>query len=350
VGDYTSRLAAALVKAGARVTVVTSAAVSAPLKIPGVTVHPVVSSWGAWNTSGLGQRLQALQPDSVQVMYPSLGYGRGWAPNLILGWLAKHMPACGRILTLHEYAMFSWLGQWRLRPALAAAQAVVCTNHLDRRALRRIKPARVIPLGSAVASGQGPVSFFSAGPRAVVHFGTVMPNKGWETLLPAWNLLRAQGCTLALDVPGELETGRYAYHRRIEKLIRQAGLPGQVRFLGYLPPSGVRRAFAQSCGMAVLPFRGGARLNRSSLVAALAAGLAVVTTRPPQPLEGLRHGKNIWLVEPGDAGALAAGVRRLAEDPRLRRRLQAGARRAARRFAWPRIARQMLALFREVKP
>jgi glycosyltransferase involved in cell wall biosynthesis len=319
-----------------------------------VTVHPVVQSWTAGGTPELGRTIQALAPACVLVMYPSLGYKRGWTPGVILNWLARQVPACGRVLILHEYAMYSFLGHWRLRPALSAAHAVVCTNHHDRRALRGwLSPARkvqVIPLGSAVAPLRGPaaIKVFSANSRSCAHFGMVMPNKGWETLLAGWRILLQSGAGLKLDVAGVLEPDRYAYHARVARAIRWLGLSKDIRFTGYLAADQVHTVFKRSLGVAVMPFRHGAQLNRSSLVAALAAGLAVVTTRPGNILEGLRAGENIWLVKPDDPQALAEGIRRVTGDRQLRQRLQAGARRVAKRFAWEGIARQMLKLVREV--
>jgi glycosyltransferase involved in cell wall biosynthesis len=296
--------------------------------------------------------LQNLRPDSVHVMVPSLGYGRGWAPHLILGWLAENLPTCQRVLTLHEYAMYSPLGRWRLQGALRAAHKVVCTNHRDRRVLRHRQAlpgkVRVIPLGSVVAPtarSQRP-DVFSGSSRRLVHFGTVMPNKGWETLLPAWQQLQQGGGAWQLEAVGALEPEQYAYHAAVAREIERRGLSAAVHFTGYLGHQQVRAAFKNSLGVAVLPFHGGAALNRSSLVTALCAGLAVVSTRPAQPLEGLRHGEHFWLVEPGDPRGLAAGIRRVAQDAQLRRHLQAGARRAAQRFAWPRIAAQTLGLVR----
>ena len=355
VGDYTARLAQALADAGARVSVVTSDPKEAPRVFSGVAVYPVVRSWAGRKTPALGRILQSLKPDCAAVMYPSLGYGRGLAPNFILGWLGKKFPACGRLLILHEYAMFSWLGRARLRPALAAAQAVVCTNHRDRRALRRHRlpkgRVRVIPLGSAVAPAADPSApaTFTSRSRCV-HFGAVMPNKGWETLLAAWQQLQGTGSKLQLEAIGALEPVRYAYHARVARdIARRCLFPG-IRFTGYLPEEEVRKKFKNSSGVAVMPFRRGAQLNRSSLVAVLSAGLAVVTTRPPQALEGLRHGEHYWLVAPDDPQGLAEGIRQVSAEPKLRSRLQAGARQAAKRFAWARIARQMLSLARAVAP
>ena len=61
----------------------------------------------------------------------------------------------------------------------------------------------------------------------------------------------------------------------------------------------------------------------------MAMGKGIVASRLDQIAEVLAHGRTAWLVEPGDAEALAEGVRRLALDETLRRRLGDEARREA---------------------
>jgi glycosyltransferase-like protein len=67
---------------------------------------------------------------------------------------------------------------------------------------------------------------------------------------------------------------------------------------------------------------------------ALAAGLPVVASDIPVFAEYLEDGRNALLVAPGDAGALAGGLGRLAADPELRRRLAAGGAPLLDRFTW----------------
>jgi glycosyltransferase involved in cell wall biosynthesis len=74
-----------------------------------------------------------------------------------------------------------------------------------------------------------------------------------------------------------------------------------------------------------LPFRDGASYRRSSLMAAIQQGCAIVTTAPTVPIYTFQHGDNIWLVPPTDAPALTQALKSLT-DPALRQRLQEGAR------------------------
>jgi glycosyltransferase involved in cell wall biosynthesis len=67
----------------------------------------------------------------------------------------------------------------------------------------------------------------------------------------------------------------------------------------------------------------------------MAMGRGIVASDIDQIGEVLRHGETAWLVEPGDANALAAGLERLLSDPDLARRLgQAARREAAARHTW----------------
>jgi glycosyltransferase involved in cell wall biosynthesis len=67
----------------------------------------------------------------------------------------------------------------------------------------------------------------------------------------------------------------------------------------------------------------------------LAAGLPVIAPRVGQVAERLRDGVDAMLVPPGDVPALAAALRRLRDDPELRRRVGAAARELANRtWSW----------------
>jgi UDP-glucose:(heptosyl)LPS alpha-1,3-glucosyltransferase len=78
---------------------------------------------------------------------------------------------------------------------------------------------------------------------------------------------------------------------------------------------------------------------------ALAAGLPVVTTSAAGGSELIEEGKNGAVIEPGDAGVLAAAVRRLLGESRAV--LAESARRTAEPFTYQRQAEEFEALYRE---
>jgi polysaccharide biosynthesis protein PslF len=123
-----------------------------------------------------------------------------------------------------------------------------------------------------------------------------------------------------------------------------------VTITGALPGERVGEYLAAADAI-VLPYRDGASWRRGSLIAALAAGVPVITTTP-QPgydagghLPSLRNGESALLVPPGDAEALAGGIDRVLGDAPLRGRLSAGALALAEAFDWARIARRHRELY-----
>lgn len=85
------------------------------------------------------------------------------------------------------------------------------------------------------------------------------------------------------------------------------------------------------------------------LLEAMACGRPVVTTDAPGCRDCVRDGDNGLLVPVKDAGALAAAVSRLLEDPELRRRMGGrGRQRAVEEFSQERVIEATLAVYREV--
>jgi glycosyltransferase involved in cell wall biosynthesis len=64
-------------------------------------------------------------------------------------------------------------------------------------------------------------------------------------------------------------------------------------------------------------------------------------------LEFAKHGENAWLVAPNSTGAIAQGLRRLIEDPTLRRRLSEGALQTAGERGWDEVYDRLLDDYRD---
>ena len=80
----------------------------------------------------------------------------------------------------------------------------------------------------------------------------------------------------------------------------------------------------------------------------MAAGRAIVASDLPSIREVLTDDVSAVLVAPGDAAALAQGIRRLADDAALRARLAAAAARAVAEYSWDERAARLEALFSDV--
>ncbi len=146
--------------------------------------------------------------------------------------------------------------------------------------------------------------------------------------------------------------GRLAVEKRLDLLAQVAMLPGlRLVIVGSGPAeAAARRALpsavflGQRCGeqlariyasLDVFVHSGPHETFGQTLQEAAASGLPVVAPASGGPLDLVRDGVTGFLVPPGDAGALAAAVARLAAGPALR----AAHRRAARDMVldrgWP---------------
>ena len=76
-----------------------------------------------------------------------------------------------------------------------------------------------------------------------------------------------------------------SYLLQVQGLIRQLGLEDRVHWTGFAATDHVS-AHLLAADMAVLPYRQGANLRHGSLHAALAHGLPIITTRPPDGSSG----------------------------------------------------------------
>jgi glycosyltransferase involved in cell wall biosynthesis len=109
---------------------------------------------------------------------------------------------------------------------------------------------------------------------------------------------------------------------RLERRAAELGLDGRVRFLGGGARDDVLTLFRAADAVV---------LSSSwenfphTVVEALAVGTPVVATAVGGVSEVVRDGENGLLVPPRDAGALAAALRRLVDEPDLRGRLAAAA-------------------------
>jgi len=147
----------------------------------------------------------------------------------------------------------------------------------------------------------------------------------------------------------------------------------RVAATGYLDAAEVSAALL-ACDTVALPFLDGASARRGTLMAAIAHGVPIVTTRPParaahgngaaRLVSGLplaiaesgpasspgllRDEDSALLVPPGDDAALAGALARLADDEILRTRLAAGVAALAPRFAWEAIAEEMERVYADV--
>ncbi len=378
VGDYTRRLSQALGAQGADVHVLThSDAGGDHLRVPAAayepTVYPVMeqTGWQLWQH--VLQMVQALRPDVVHIQYQSAAYGLHPAVNY-LPWRLRLMRTRPRLLTTFHDLRFPYLfpkaGPLRWQTVLALARgsdASIVTNPVDwvRLAAAGLTARMVaIPIGSNIQR-QPPADFDRRRQRSLwetspedwllAYFGFLNANKGGEALVRSLNeLVRAGKQARLLMVGGKVGSSdptNLAYLARVEALIAELGLAERVHWTGFTEADQVSaNLLAADC--AVLPYREGASLRHGSLMAALAHGLPIVSTRLPADVRAgqdhfplLHDGESALLVSPDSPAELAAAVTRLMTEPGMRERLATAALELAKQFEWPTLAQQHLEVY-----
>jgi glycosyltransferase involved in cell wall biosynthesis len=204
---------------------------------------------------------------------------------------------------------------------------------------------RVISNGCDVASGRRFRGLASERPPRVVYAGQLYPWKGVDVLVEAM----AQVPAAELVILGGFETEPDL--ERVRQLVVSKQLSGRTQMPGTVPQTRVA-AELERATVVVVPFLRSQMSERHTspikAFEAMAAGRPIVASDLPSTREVLGDGHNALLVPPGDAGALAAAIRRLLEDRELAARLARTAFEDAPRYSWDERARRLVALFEEV--
>ena len=157
--------------------------------------------------------------------------------------------------------------------------------------------------------------------------------KGFKYLLRALPLVKQQFPTAKLIVIGAGRPEKY------DAMMERYGIT-DVEFKGFVSQEDKARYYA-SCEVACVPSTGNESFGYV-VAEPMAAGKPVVATNIPGYRSVVTPDRDGLLVEPRDSQALALGLVRVLADRELRSRLGAEGRVSAQRFAWPRVAGQVL--------
>ncbi len=362
VGDYTCQLAHAIAEQGAyEVHVVTKYLPDQPTieRAGNVVVHRLVPRWGWQTRSYIESFHRVYPPDAINIQYQAAAYQMHPAINLLPGALARRTPTWVTFHDLKTPYLFPKAGPLRWKAILGMARMAtgcIVTNVEDFETLQREGIARLhlIPIGSnimpALINGFDVRAWLAernipTDVQLIGYFGFMNESKGGEALLRAIAELRARGWGVGLlhigGQTGDSDPTNVAYAARLAQLTRELGIESHVYATGFLSSPEVSKAFA-ACHCIALPYRDGASFRRGTLMAALAHGCAIITTRPRVSVPEMLHEENMLLVPPDSPSLLADAIAQVLSDATLKQRLQVGARTLSDQFRWDRIAAQML--------
>ena len=156
-------------------------------------------------------------------------------------------------------------------------------------------------------------------PFSVVCVGTLHEVKGQVHLIRACARLAADGLAFVCHLVGDGPD-----RRMLEREVDRLGLEGRVVLAGLLDRSALSDVLRTAHVLVApsVPTREGKREGIPVvLMEAMSSGLPVVASRLSGIPELVEDGQSGILVQPGDPAQLASALRRLADDPGLRRRL-----------------------------
>jgi len=223
-----------------------------------------------------------------------------------------------------------------------AAEVVAVTQSLKDTALRAF-PAiaiRVVPNGvdAEFFSAPRPPGRSSGGRLKLICVARLIERKGVQDLLAA---------LAALDNPAIslLIVGTGSYEERLKRLCGEMRLNGRVTFYGFCEPRLLPGLLARS-DVFILPSRAEAFGN--VFAEAMACGLPVIGSAVGG-IPDIVGADNGILVKPGSVEAIQCAIRRVQEaGDGLAAMRAANREKALNRYSWRSVARQHLAVYREI--
>ena len=164
--------------------------------------------------------------------------------------------------------------------------------------------------------------------------------------MKAINTVKSRRPGVLLKVIGSVAAVGRSCYRQIEDYIKKKDLARNIKFCGYMDAREVAQELSMSAMLILPSFH---EPFGCVLAEAMAVGIPVVGTKVGGIPYIIRDNETGFLVEPGDAGALVEKMLILLEDKKLRREMgQKGREEAGRRFRPEIIAREMMAVYREI--
>ena len=318
---------------------------SETLAYVGTMADQVMRSWAArWRMLRLIAASRRMTREVARDMQPDVIHVHWWFPGALAVWprTGLKVPV---VITSHGTDLFLLdrapaIARLASRLFRSAAQVTVISSPLVRRVEALGVPAdRITVVPMPLPPQTAAESRTSSADRSALLFvGRLVERKGCEYAIRALALLRDEGRDARLVVVGD-GPERIA----LEALAGSLGIAPHVEFAGMLPSSAVAERYSQAGTLlmpAVTDWKGEQEGFGMVIVEAMRHGLPVVATASGGIPDIVRDGVNGLLVPERDAGAIAAAVIRLLDDPRFADQLgRAASADVAERFAPAQIAR-----------
>jgi len=196
---------------------------------------------------------------------------------------------------------------------------------------------------------------FGVSDRMIVStFGLISRNKGLEYGIEAMRSVverhpEALYLILGQTHPSVRRHEGESYRDELKALIAKYGLAANVRLVERYLAFDELLSYLSATDIYLTPYLNPVQIVSGTLAYAAGAGKAIVSTPYLYAQELLAHGRGV-LAPFRDAGALAAAINGLLDDPALRRATERRAYRFGRQMTWPHVATAYAAVFEELLP
>jgi glycosyltransferase involved in cell wall biosynthesis len=271
-------------------------------------------------------------------------HSHGYKSNILLGFIPGRVRGIPLVATVHGWTSAGRLSRmivyvWLDRISLRFMDVIVLVSRAIQSKIRvrdeKQGSVMVIPNGispsrelSFQSSPDEEISTFCRGSFTLGSVGRLSPEKGYDVLLEAVNILVGRGLPIKLVILGEGQE-----RARLERLVADFGLTERVSLPGYR--HNARDYFPLFDVFVLSSFTEGLPIT---LLEAMGSGRPIVATKVgsiPEVLDGGRAG---LLVDPSQSAALVDALELMINDEKLRQSL---ARRAGELFSEQYSSRRM---------
>jgi glycosyltransferase involved in cell wall biosynthesis len=382
--DHALHLCERLAERGHDIHVLTTKRDAVRINVP-FKLHPVMPHWLWPDLPFLAMFLRSCSPDAILLIYSDRDYNRHPMITFAAG-ISKALLPSVPFVTQLETEYISRQASMATRAALKAVAYVVGPPKFDyvfgtllsksdriivlserylgelSRRFRGINNKgivippppilRICPENAGASRRRGREALgVKAEEFLLAYYGYVYEEKGIETLFHAFKILNAHRCNTRLVMIGgvEGETHSSSYIVSLRGLARQLGIESKIIWTGeYSSDSDEASLYLHAVDACVFPFKYGVTLNRSSLAAAAAHGLPIITTEGKSVESPFVNQENLLLCPPEQPDSLARAIAAVIDGRPLRDRLHTGALKlAAEHFSWDKAVERTLAAFRQ---
>jgi L-malate glycosyltransferase len=222
-----------------------------------------------------------------------------------------------------------------------AAALVACSEGLKARALRFLPSVAIDVIPNGVELDRFYPSETEQGSEVLrlLTVGRLSVTKRVDILIDAVEMLHKEGYRLRFTI-----VGGGAVEPQLRQSVARKNLGDIVEIIGRRDPENMPQLYRQSDVFISASMQEG---MSNAMLEAMASGLPIVTTR----CEGLEEliADNGVIVERAEAEAVAAAIKKLADDRALCRQMGIAARKRAEQFSWSRAAESYLALYERLR-